>query len=151
MKLSNHNAQALLLDINQDIEEYAEATVKAIIEDKNFDRLIYPPNGGLTDLEKAELYKLDNNEHLKNALKKVLADNTAGVIFNLLNLIDGTGAPKCKFDDWTGVKLIDEEPNSGADPFNDTLHHGLFEAYWDWRKFRGNKPWKLDTYEDSGL
>ncbi len=34
MKLSNKNAVALLLDLNQDIEEYAEATVKNIIEDK---------------------------------------------------------------------------------------------------------------------
>jgi len=36
MELSNKNAIALLLDLNQDIEEYAEATVKNIIEDKKF-------------------------------------------------------------------------------------------------------------------
>jgi hypothetical protein len=42
MELSNQNAIALLLDLNQDIEEYAEATVKNIIEDKNFDFLTYP-------------------------------------------------------------------------------------------------------------
>ena len=57
MELSNQNAIVLLLDLNQDVEEYAEATVKNIIEDKNFDVLTYPPNNGLTDLEKAELNK----------------------------------------------------------------------------------------------
>ena len=58
MELSNKNALALLLDLNQDIEEYADATVKNIIEDKNLDCLSYPPNNGLTDLEKQELNSL---------------------------------------------------------------------------------------------
>src|ERR1700754_878331 len=100
MALSNKNAEVFLLEINQDIEEYAEATVKSIIEDKNFDELFYPPNCGLTGPEKAELSKLGNNEQLKNALRKVLADNTVGVIFNVLNILDGTGTPKNSGDDW---------------------------------------------------
>src|SRR5688500_1097379 len=145
MKLSNPNAIALLLDLNQDIEENAEATVKSIIDDKNFDFLTYPPNNGLTDLEKAELNKLDNNEHLKNALRKVIADNSAGIIFNMLNLLDGTGSPKLHYDNWTGVKLIDEEPNADIETFNDTLHDSFFETYWEWKKLRGDKGWKLDT------
>ena len=147
MELSNKNAIALLLDINQDIEEYAEATVKNIIDDKNFE-LIYPPNNGLSDFEKAELNKLSNNEHLKNALRKVLADNTAGVIFNMFNLIDGTGSPKLHYDNWTGVQLIDEEPDEDKEPFADTLHDCFFETYWEWKKVRGNKGWKLDTYDE---
>jgi hypothetical protein len=147
MELSNQNAIALLLDLNQDIEEYAEATVKNIIEDKNFDFLTYPPNNGLTELEKAELNKLGNNEHLKNALRKILADNSAGIIFNMLNLLDGTGSPKLHYDDWTGVKLIDEETDTDAEPFPDTLHDGFYETYWEWKKIRGDKGWKLDTYD----
>lgn len=148
MQLSQTNAKALLFDLNQDIEEYAEATVKNIIEERNFDNLAYPPNCGLTDLEKAELSKLDNNEYLKNALRKVLADNTAGVIFNLLNLIDGTGSPKHYYDDWTGVKLLDEEASEDTEPFNDTLHDSFFETYWEWRNVRGDKAWKLDTLDE---
>jgi len=139
MEVSEKNARALLFDINQDIEEYAEETVKSIIEEKSFDNLNYPPNCGLTDLEKIEPSKLDNNEHLKNALRKVIANNTAGVIFNLLNLLDGTGSPKQYYDDWTGVKLIDEEPNEDEVPFNDTLHDSFYETYWEWRKVRGDK------------
>lgn len=148
MELSNQNAVALLLDINQDIEECAEATVKNIIEDKNFDFLTYPPNGGLTELERAELKKLGNNELLKNALRKILADNSAGVIFNMLNLLEGTGSPKLHYDNWTGVKLIDEETNTDAEPFVDTLHDCFYETYWKWKKLRGIKNWKLDTYNE---
>lgn len=148
MKLSNKNALALLLDLNQDIEEYAEATVKNIIEDKNFDFLTYPPNGGLTDLEKQELNRLDNNEHLKNALRKVIADNSAGVIFGMLNLLDGTTDPKHMLAEWTGVKLIDQEHNDNGEEFQDMLHDGFYESYWQWRELRGDKNWKLDTYEE---
>ncbi len=147
MELSNKNAIALLLDLNQDIEEYAELTVKNIIEDKNFDFLAYPPNNGLTELEKAELNKLDNNEHLKNALRKIIADNSAGIIFNMLNLLDGTSSPKLHNENWTGVKLIDEEPNADTEIFNDTLHDCFFETYWEWKKLRGDKGWKLDAIE----
>ncbi len=148
MQLSNHNAIALLLDLNQDIEEYAEATVKNFIEDKNFGFLTYPPNNGLTALEKVELNKLDNNEDLKNAFRKILTDNTAGVIFNMLNLLDGTGSPKLHYGKWTGVKLIDEEPDSNTEPFGDTLHDCFYETYWEWKKHRDDKNWKLDTFEE---
>ena len=147
MQLSQKNALALLLDLNQDVEEYAEAAVKDIIEDKNFYKLMYPPNNGFTQEEQMELDKLDNNEHLKNALRKIIADSSAGIIFNMLNLLDGTGGPKIRYNDWTGVMLIDEEPDKNAEPFYDTLHDCFFETYWEWRKLRGDKKWKLDTYE----
>lgn len=28
------------------------------------------------------------------------------------------------------------------------LHYSFFETYWEWKKIRGNKNWKLDTYEE---
>ena len=146
MELSNNNAIALLLDINQDVEEYADATIKRVIEEKNFE-LIYPPNNGLTAEEAAEVAKLENNEHLKNGLRKIIANNTAGVVFNLLNLFDGTSAPKLHYNSWTGVKLVDEEPDGSLEPFYDTLHDAFFETYWEWKKLRGNKSWQLDTLE----
>jgi hypothetical protein len=142
MNLSNKNALILLLEINQTIEEYAEYTVKNIVEDKNFESLIYPPNCGLTDLEKIELGKLNNNEHLKNALRKIIADNTAGVIFNALNLLDGTTTPRNLEDEWTGVKLVDEQLDKNTDVFNDKLHDAFFESYWDWKSIREKKDWE---------
>jgi hypothetical protein len=148
MRLSNKNAIALLLDITQNIEEYSDIAVKNIIQHKNFDFITYPPNGGLNNLEKAELQKLDNSEHLKNALRKIIADTTAGVIFNALNLLDGTGSPNLKYYDWTGVSLIDEQPNIETDEFTDTLHDSFFETYWLWKELRSNKNWSLDTLDD---
>ena len=148
MELSNNNAKTLLLDTHQDIEEYADTLVTNILDKKEFDFLSYPPNCGLTDLEIDELKKLDNNEHLKNALRKVIADNSAGIIFNMLNLFDGTGFPKNENDDWTGLKVIDEEPNENSEPVEDWLHDKFFETYWDWKKIRGDKKWKLDTHEE---
>ena len=148
MELSNKNALALLIDLNQDIEEYADDTVKKIIQDKDFDYLTYPPNNGFTDLEKQELNKLDNNEHLKNALRKVIANNSAGIIFNMFNLFDGTGGPKHMNNEWTGVKLVDEESFANEIEFQENLHDAFFETYWEWKKIRGSKNWKLDTFEE---
>ncbi|OOQ60042.1 hypothetical protein [Mucilaginibacter pedocola] len=133
MKLSKNNAIALLVDIHQNTEEYAEATVKTILEDKDYDGLIYPPNTGFTDDEKAELNKLRNNEHLKSALGKILADNSANVVFSLFNIIDGTTDPKALSEQWSGVKLVDNDAEDGAEPFGDMLHDGFLETYWAWQ------------------
>ncbi|WAC39841.1 hypothetical protein [Pedobacter sp. SL55] len=148
MDLSNNNAKTLLLDTHQDIEEYADTLVTNILDKKDFNFLTYPPNCGLTELEINELKKLDNNEHLRNALRKVIADNSAGIVFNMLNLFDGTGFPKNDNDDWTGLKVIDEEPNENSEPVDDWLHDKFYETYWDWKKIRGDKKWKLDTHEE---
>jgi len=147
MKLSNHNALALLVDVNQDIEEYAEAAVKNIIEDKNYECLAYPPNWGFTDAEKEALAKLGNDEPFKNALRKIIADSAAGVIFNMLNSIDGTGDPRYNNNAWTGVNLVDAKEDKNAEAFKDTLHDALYDTYWKWRELRTDKGWKLDTYE----
>ncbi|MFD2967752.1 hypothetical protein [Sphingobacterium bambusae] len=148
MELSNNNAKTLLLDTHQDIEEYADTLVTNILDKREFNFLTYPPNCGLTELEIEELKKLDNNENLKNALRKVIADNSAGIVFNMLNLFDGTGFPKNDNEDWTGLKVIDEEPAKKSEPVDDWLHDKFYETYWDWKKVRGNKNWKLDTYEE---
>jgi hypothetical protein len=148
MNLSNKNALTLLLDTHQDIEEYADTLVTNILDRKEFNFLTYPPNCGFTELEVNELKKLDNNEHLKSALRKVIADNSAGIIFNILNLFDGTGFPKNDNGDWTGLKVIDEEPNENSEPVDDWLHDKFYETYWDWKKIRGDKKWKLDAHEE---
>jgi hypothetical protein len=85
---------------------------------------------------------------LKNALRKIIADNSAGVIFNLLNLFDGTATPKNYNSEWSGLELLDVEENKDDEPFCDTLHDKFFETYWNWKKIRNNKSWKLDTYEE---
>ena len=64
MKLSNNNANILLLDTHQDIEEYADHLVTKLLDEKDLNNLTYPPNWGLTEDEINELKKLGNNEHL---------------------------------------------------------------------------------------
>ncbi|WP_423736319.1 hypothetical protein [Chitinophaga caseinilytica] len=148
MTLSNKHANSLLLDMHQDIEDYADALVNNILEKREFNFLTYPPNCGLTKLEIEELQKLENNDNLKSALRKLIADNSAGIVFNLLNLLDGTGFPKHGCEAWTGVKLIDEEPSENEEPIDDWLHDKFYQTFWDWKEIRGDKNWKLDIYED---
>ena len=52
------------------------------------------------------------------------------------------------YDNWKGVKLIYEEPDADTETFTDTLHDGFFETYKGWKKLRGDKEWKLDTYDE---
>lgn len=137
MALSNINVKALLLDIHQDIEEFADFAVTNIFDTKDY-KLAYPPDLGLMEIEIAELEKLANNSHLKSALRKIIADSSAGVIFNMLNLFDGTTSPKNDNGDWSGLKLVDEEPIANATPVDDFLHDKFYETYWDWKEIRGD-------------
>ena len=148
MPLSAHNVKAFLLEASQDIEEYADATVHNIFSAKT-DGIFYPPNSGLTKAEQEAIRQLPDNEPLRSALRKLLADNTAGVLFNLLNLLDGTAEPKNMTRQWTGLTLCDtyDSPRNNEE-FKDTLHDSFFETYWDWIAMRPHKNWRLDQYED---
>ena len=104
----------------------------------------YPPNGGLTEQEQEEIKKLQGNENLKSALRKVIASNTADTFFDFFNLIDGTSSPEK--GDWNGVTIVDiSEDNENDLEF---LHDDFYATYWDWREIRKNKNWKLDTLDD---
>ncbi len=127
MKLSEDNSKAILLDIHQDISDVAEHSV-SIIFDANQNSLTYPPNVELTAEEIAALKTIVPTDFLRSALKKILSDNSAGVIFNLLNNIDGTTDPKNGSDNWTGVKLVDLNQDEDSANF---LHDKFYETYWD--------------------
>ena len=105
MKLSNTNAKILLVEANRIIEKYADSDATKIVEKKDFNFMCYPPNCGFSDAEKIELGKLDNNEALKSALRKLFANNSATVLFHLFNIIDETGDPQGENSAWTGVKM----------------------------------------------
>ncbi|HZG00107.1 MAG TPA: hypothetical protein VEY71_03850, partial [Chitinophagales bacterium] len=143
------NARIIFLDLHQNIEEYSDTAVTKILEEKNFEYLAYPPNSGFSEKEKQELNKLNNNEELKNALRKVIADAASGVLFEFLNTIDGTGDPKNDDEgQWSTVKLIDEDWEEENEAVDEMLHDMFNETYWDWKERRGNKAWKLDTLEE---
>ena len=102
-------------------------------------QLNYPPNGGFTAEEKEALKLLKGNKEILSAMRKVLASCAASVVFDLLNLIDGTSDPENGA--WSGVALVDK-PEKPAE--TELLHDEFFSTYWDWRQKRKNKNWRLD-------
>jgi hypothetical protein len=132
MNLSESNSKALLLDIHGDIELCADNATSMIFDAKT-ESLTYPPNVELTDEEIQALNAIKYSDSLKSALKKIIADNSASVVFNLLNNIDGTTDPK-RSDNWTGVRLIDVEGNSNDELIESFLHDDFYSTYWDWKE-----------------
>jgi len=142
--LSESNRNIFLVELHKAIEDVAEAGSKNILQ-QDFDSLaVYPPNGGFTDEEKVALRSVASVPNVESALRKVLANAGASVIFDMLNWIDGTGDPES--EDWTGVKLVDADTDE--DPPYAMLHDDFYDKYWDWRKTRGDKGWRLDMYDD---
>jgi len=146
MELSEHNLNTLMLFLQQKIEESAEYISDQLEKGNNTDFITYPPNGGLTEKENLSLQKLKNDPDLKSALRKILADNSAGVLFELFNLIDGTTEPDENLGEWTEISFVDKMDEIAENA--EMLHDELYGKYWDWRKIRPNKNWKLDNYNE---
>ena len=133
-----------MLTIHKLIEEYADHLATQINDGKPIDHVTYPPNSGFNQNEIEALTILQSNEHLKSAIRKVVADNIAGVVFDIFNIIDGTSDPETYIGKWTELRLVDKTKD--YQPYKDMLHDKFFETYWDWRKMRPNNQWKLDIY-----
>jgi hypothetical protein len=146
MKLSENNNRTLMLTLHQKIEEFAERTSDNLNIGKTEDLLVYPPNCGLSEKESLSLEKLKDDPNLKSALRKILADNSAGIVFDLMNLLDGTTDPNKNLGKWTEISFVDktEDIEENMEMFNNTF----FETYWDWKEIRPNKNWKLDNLEE---
>jgi len=145
MKASEHNIETLMLTIHQKIEEYADFLATRIEEGNPIEHVTYPPNNGFTDKEIESLHLLKNKPELKSAIRKLVADNIAGVFFDFFNFIDGTGDQNPDLGKWTELALVDKDKS--IDPPVYMYHDKFFETYWDWRKIRKDKDWKLDNYE----
>src|SRR6266540_6397140 len=82
--LSESNRNIFLVELNKAIEDAAEDDSKNILQ-QDFDSLaVYPPNGGFTDEEKVALRSIASVPNAESALRKVLANASASVIFNML-------------------------------------------------------------------
>ncbi len=143
MKLSETNRKTLMLYLHKSIEECADQAATQINDGEASEMIVYPPNGGLTDEEQAALDNLKHNDILRNALRKVLADNASAVLFRFLNVIDGTGDPDT--GEWSDVILADRPDDFDED--QEFLHDAFFETYWDWRAMR-TANFKLDLLDD---
>lgn len=74
MPLSDTNIHSLMLDIHKSINNYSST----LSED-----ITYPPGSELTDAEKNELRKINDNLLLKSALQKIIANTAADVVSNI--------------------------------------------------------------------
>ncbi|MET4074567.1 hypothetical protein [Hymenobacter sp. UYCo722] len=139
MQLSEENRRTLPIAANKAVEEYASYHANALLQSQD-NELAYPPNGGFTPEETEALKLLQNNAVMASAVRKVLADCAAGVLFDLLNLIDGTTEPMQ--GEWNEVILVDKPKDD--ETLREFLHDEFFETYWDWRNIRPDKTWHLD-------
>jgi hypothetical protein len=146
MKLSDHNNKTLMLTLHQEIEKCADYIANRLDRGETSDLLNYPPNCGLTAEEENALKKLENDESLKSALRKILADNSASVLFEFFNNLDGTTDPDPEIGDWTEVALVDKVED--IEPSDEMLHDYFYSTYWDWKVIRPETDWKLDTHEE---
>ena len=139
MQLSEENLHTLLVAAKQAVEEYACYSADSLFQG-SVHEVPHPPNGGFTTEEAQALQLLKGNMALKAAQRKVLADCAAGVVFDLLNHIDGTTDPKQ--GEWSEVMLVDKHKDD--EPHREFLHDAFFETYWNWRKIRPDTTWRLD-------
>ncbi len=91
--------------------------------------MTYPPNGGLTEIEESSLERLKDDPILKSALRKILADNSAGVLFELLNVIDGTSDLDENFGKCTGISFVNKADELFK--YGKMLYDELYSKYWD--------------------
>ncbi len=130
-----------MMHLHKCIEEQSDHTANHILHDRSAQLTSYPPNGGFTPEEKEAIASLTGNEPLKSALRKAIASSTANVLFDLFNILDGTGDPDPGTGTWSEVMLVDVPKDFDEDL--DMLHEHFFESYWLWRKKR-KANWKLD-------
>jgi hypothetical protein len=126
-----------MLFLQQKIEESADYLADELEKGNSTDFLFYPPNRGLTKMEVSSLEKLKKDPILKSALRKILADNSAGVLFELLNVIDGTSDPDENLGKWTEISFVDKTDALAEN--TEMLHDELYSKYWDWKKIRPEK------------
>ena len=145
MSLSEKNQTAFLIALNAEVEDCAKKAASAIFSKEPAATLSYPPNCGLTPAETAALKQTAHSAHLESALRKLIADAVANGLFGALSIIDGVSDPDKKFGKWSGVVL--EDLNENEDSHREMLHDAFFDAYWNWRKLRPEKKWRLDVYD----
>ena len=141
MNLSKENRKTLLTHLHKSIEETANSVANHINNGRTNQLIDYPPNGGLTSDEKQMLEQLKDNNVLRDALRKVLASNSAAVLFDLFNIIDGTGEPDPGAGEWSEVMLVDMPEN--FEEHIEFLHDDFYETNWNWREKR-KANFKLD-------
>lgn len=142
MQLSETNRKTLMVALHSEIEDCAKGVANHVYEG-NCNFLTYPPEGGFTNEEVSALAKLSKDNHFRSAMRKILADNSASVLFRLFNIIDGTGDPDPEHGEWSEVALIDYYDDYA--PSLDFLHDEFYATFEDWKAIRKDKGWSLEN------
>jgi hypothetical protein len=143
MEFSEENRKTLMVHLHQTIERQAVSVTDNLLNGEYNRLAIYPPDGGLTSSEIEALEVIKGNEGLRSTLRKILANNSAFVLFDLFNIIDGTGDPDAAIGEWSEVVIIDRPEDYIED--HEMLHDEFFSTYEDWKAIRPETDWSLDN------
>lgn len=143
MEFSEDNRNTLMIHLHQTIEQQAVYVTENLLNGIYNRLAIYPPNGGLTSSEIEALEVIKGNESLRSALRKILAGNSASVLFDMFNIIDGTGDPDPSIGEWSEVVIIDRPEDYIED--HEMFHDEFFSTYENWKVIRPETDWSLDN------
>jgi len=145
--MSENNEQALMVQVNADIEDAAQNAARSLMDGSFQSHITYPPNHGFTSEELTALAALKAMPNLESALRKIIADAASFPVSRVFEYIDGIADPND--DAWSGVYLTDRPDRGDNVELDDTSYHdGMQARYWDWRRIRPTKEWKLDVLDD---
>ncbi len=130
--------QTLLVESHRLIERNAEHTVEQLgvarrkpltrPEHDSESLTTYPPGEVLSVEEDGAIRSMRLSALQKSALKKLIADACAAVMFDFFNLVDGTTDPEVSpiNDFWVGASIVEQQDDRHTwmlhDQFLDTYH-----------------------------
>lgn len=118
-----------MFHLHQLIETEASLKATQLIDGK-YDQPAYPPGIHLTESETQALDELVGKKELGSALSKLFADQSSRILFDLFNIIDGTGDPD--EGEWSEVVIIDRPEDYTEN--HEFLHEEFYSSYLDWQK-----------------
>lgn len=118
-----------MFHLHQLIETEASLKAAQLIDGK-YDQPVYPPSVHLTESETLALDELVGKKELESALSKIFADQSSRILFDLFNIIDGTGDPD--EGEWSEIVLIDRPEDYTEN--HEFLHDEFYSSYLDWQE-----------------
>lgn len=141
-KLNGKHLNSLLFYLHNDIQESVDWSFQSLRDNKLQKMISYSPNVELTTEEITTLIEiLDNNPGIEDTLKKIMKNASMYPLFNLFNIIDGSGdIPDSNYEKVELIECNFEEVENIEDR-EDFLHDLFFSTYWDWieNKEQNNK------------
>jgi hypothetical protein len=103
--LTDAERNALLIEVNREIEEQADRLARGLAQGGELPTLIYPPNGGFTEPEQEAVLGLLVSEEAVSGLRKLVANACAGPLSWLFALLDGIADPEGYDGHWPPFEI----------------------------------------------